>query len=341
MSMQTMESSVRQDRQWEYYLARPFSLFGASLWHLWFISDERKAISVAGLPESLFIETSRGFVKLYVDAGQCSRFKKDCSDMKDPAIVVKRAIELNKRAEEKLERKEHGSLRDELGFMERLGLYACSMPYWVVELGAVNDELLKEECIKLRSISYYPRVIKEIITPLAREELGQDVDLLTIGEVLKKDTSQLESRRQMREQGKFFILSYKDGVESVDWTDDPLALVDELEGVEDADILKGAVAFKGNVEGAVRLVLSGDIRDFNEGDVLVAASTNPNILPIMKKASAIVTDEGGALCHAAIVSRELRIPCIIGTKNATKLLKDGDRVIVNATSGTVRVIKRA
>lgn len=61
----------------------------------------------------------------------------------------------------------------------------------------------------------------------------------------------------------------------------------------------------------------------------------------MKKAAAIITDEGGITCHAAIVSRELNIPCIIGTKVATKILKDGDLVEVNAEKGVVKIINKS
>lgn len=68
--------------------------------------------------------------------------------------------------------------------------------------------------------------------------------------------------------------------------------------------------------------------------------TSPWYLPAMKKATAIVTDEGGITCHAAIVSRELKKPCIIGTKIATKVLKDGDLVEVDANKGIVRIIKQ-
>jgi pyruvate,water dikinase len=64
--------------------------------------------------------------------------------------------------------------------------------------------------------------------------------------------------------------------------------------------------------------------------------TNPDFLPIMEKASAIITDAGGMLCHAAIVARELKKPTIIGTSNATKVLKDGDLVEVDADSGSVK-----
>jgi len=67
--------------------------------------------------------------------------------------------------------------------------------------------------------------------------------------------------------------------------------------------------------------------------------TRPEFLPAMKKSVAVVTDEGGLTCHAAIVSRELGIPCIIGTKIATKVLKTGDLVEVNANHGVVRVMK--
>ena len=73
--------------------------------------------------------------------------------------------------------------------------------------------------------------------------------------------------------------------------------------------------------------------------ILVTGMTNPNMVPLIKKAKAIVTDEGGITCHAAIISREFNIPCIVGTKIATQVLKDGDVVEVNAYDGIVRKIK--
>ena len=70
-------------------------------------------------------------------------------------------------------------------------------------------------------------------------------------------------------------------------------------------------------------------------DILVTSMTRPEFVPIMKMAAGIVTDEGGLTCHAAIVSRELGIPCIVGTQIATRSLKDGDRVEVNANHGLI------
>ena len=75
-----------------------------------------------------------------------------------------------------------------------------------------------------------------------------------------------------------------------------------------------------------------------QGDILVSIATTPAIVPAMKKAAAIVTDEGGLTCHAAIVSRELGVPCVIGTKIGTKIFKDGDMIEVDADEGTVKKV---
>jgi pyruvate,water dikinase len=93
----------------------------------------------------------------------------------------------------------------------------------------------------------------------------------------------------------------------------------------------------GLVRGAVKIILNPtDMAKMKQGDVLVAIATNPDVVPAMKKAAAIVTEQGGVTCHAAIVSRELGIPCVIGTKIATRVLKDGDEVEVDAARGIVK-----
>jgi len=105
--------------------------------------------------------------------------------------------------------------------------------------------------------------------------------------------------------------------------------------------IKGAVACAGpaSIRSKVSVILrNNDVKKFKPGNILVTVMTNPFFIPIMKKAAAIVTDEGGITCHAAIVSRELGIPCVIGTKNATKVLKDGDLVEVDSINGIVRNI---
>lgn len=101
--------------------------------------------------------------------------------------------------------------------------------------------------------------------------------------------------------------------------------------------IKGQTAFTGYVKGKVKLILTtDDMAKMKSGDILVSSATNPNLLPAIKKASAMITDKGGITCHAAIVAREMGKPCIIGTGNATKILKDGDFVEVDAENGVVR-----
>lgn len=114
------------------------------------------------------------------------------------------------------------------------------------------------------------------------------------------------------------------------------------------DIFAGTREFKGSiacigdgnpVRGVVRVLLDPNQSSaFIPGEILVAPMTSPEYVFVMKIASAILTDTGGLTSHAAIVSRELNVPCLVGTKVATHLLKDGDIVEVDAKKGTVRIL---
>lgn len=111
------------------------------------------------------------------------------------------------------------------------------------------------------------------------------------------------------------------------------------EDYSESEMLKRQIAYKGNVTGKVTIVnVIEDMKKMNDGDVLVSRSTNPSLLPAMRQSSAFVTDAGGLTCHAAIVAREMKKPCVVGTKNATKLLKDGMKVEVDADNGIVRIL---
>jgi phosphoenolpyruvate synthase/pyruvate phosphate dikinase len=110
---------------------------------------------------------------------------------------------------------------------------------------------------------------------------------------------------------------------------------------EISDIITGRTAFPGVATGLVKIIHSPkDMDDFKKGNVLVASMTTPSMVMAMKKASAFITDEGGITCHAAILAREMKKPCVIGTKNATKILKDGDMVEVDANKGAVKILKK-
>ena len=105
--------------------------------------------------------------------------------------------------------------------------------------------------------------------------------------------------------------------------------------------IEGTTANSGRVVGSVAICKSiKDLSKVKKGDVLVTSMTRPEYLAGIKRAAALITDEGGITCHAAIVSRELGLPCIIGTRVATRALKDGDLVEVNANHGVVKILNQ-
>ncbi len=113
--------------------------------------------------------------------------------------------------------------------------------------------------------------------------------------------------------------------------------LDEGEVAERVESVRGTTAQPGRVSGPARIVIKkADLARVQPGDVIVAEMTNPDYVPWMKQAAAFVTDEGGMTCHAGIVARELGTPCVVGTKIATKVFKDGEMLEVDATNGIVK-----
>lgn len=113
-------------------------------------------------------------------------------------------------------------------------------------------------------------------------------------------------------------------------------------GQKDYSFIRGSSASPGIVKGKIQLINNiEDVRHFKRDRILLTVTTLPQYLPAMKIAKAFITDEGGLLSHAAIMSREFKKPCIIGTKIATQVLKDGDLVEVDANKGIVKILKKA
>ncbi len=101
-------------------------------------------------------------------------------------------------------------------------------------------------------------------------------------------------------------------------------------------LVQGLAASAGRASGAVRILESADQGDqLIAGEILVAKMTSPDWVPTMRRASALITDGGGITCHAAIVSRELGVPCVVGARNATRVLRTGEIVTVDGAEGTV------
>lgn len=152
-----------------------------------------------------------------------------------------------------------------------------------------------------------------------------------------------EYERVLRERGEGVGIAVGSDVYSVLSTND----IDSLEktyrsgGEMHGGVVHGKTAMSGKAAGVVWVVHDPQrAENFAEGDILVTSMTRPEFIPLMKKAGAVVTDEGGITCHAAIVSRELKVPCIIGTKVATQVLNNGDMVKVDADKGVVHIVSK-
>lgn len=132
---------------------------------------------------------------------------------------------------------------------------------------------------------------------------------------------------------------YYIGNEACDYKKHVLKNSNQLTKISAQAIIKGATASSGIATGIVKIINSaGEVGKVKRGNILVTGMTSPKYMPAILNSSAIITDDGGLTCHAAIIARELKKPCIIGTKIATSVLNDGDLVEMNANKGTIKII---
>ena len=163
------------------------------------------------------------------------------------------------------------------------------------------------------------------------------IELAKYSDLLQKHYFFPQDSEWAREKGKLYIVQTRP-VTTINAK--PKGINIEKDGelfkVSPTPILTGSPASPGIGTGAVKILLSAkELSKVETGDILVSSMTSPDFVPAMKKASAIVTDKGGQTSHAAIVSRELGIPCVVGTKTATEILKNNQIISVNGTTGEV------
>lgn len=185
-------------------------------------------------------------------------------------------------------------------------------------------------------INFWQEIAKRLNISFSETNYLLSNELVGILEGSKK----INYQKFIKERKKSYALHLKEGQLSIYSGEQTKKITSLLDQITHSDQLSGFVACLGKAQGVVNIIShQGEFKKFKAGDILVTSMTHPEFLNIMKKAAAIVTDEGGITCHAAIISRELKIPCVIGTKVATKVFKDGDMVEVDANNGIVRKIK--
>jgi pyruvate,water dikinase len=156
-------------------------------------------------------------------------------------------------------------------------------------------------------------------------------------------TGYFDLEKILARKESMFILVSKEGIEELTGEAAALRRKQEISSdTQNTHDFRGVPASMGRVIGNAKVCYSAAdaLAKIEKGDILVASMTMPDFVPAMKKAGAIVTDEGGITSHAAIIARELKIPCIVGAKIATKVLNDGDHVEVNANHAVVTILKK-
>lgn len=217
-------------------------------------------------------------------------------------------------------------------------LYNTVIPFLV--LHSCKGKKILAQFEKIRATSLYPFFMHKLIEPLLRREARRRniplilADALTPDEIINATTV---PKSTLEKRNKHSYIYYQNGKVKMYYGHLPKL---EKQIGQKTDFVKGTVAYPGTAKGRVKIINTiKAISKFRKGDILVSLNTNPSLMPAISKAAAIVTDEGGAACHAAVISRELKIPCITGTRNATRVFKDGDMIYVDAISGIVKKAK--
>lgn len=347
---------IVQKYDWDLYLSRPYSFLMSTWWHEVYSSKLIKNLINASAAKSLLI-SGKGVVTKYVSKHEWERVEKNFTTLiaDNPQIFLSwliRAEKLFLKVDKLVKAKKRLSTKQALKMLNLVTIYGTFVPLfggrWLKENNPMYERLQKK-IVALRTKSYYPIVYAKLFMPSLKELFKKNniliayIEYATLREILSGNFSSIKERKKQLKTGKEFVF-FSDG------RNEQVFIVNASENVFDhapqrnGNSIKGQSGYKGKVKGKVVILNSlklPAIKNFKQGNILVAVSTNPSLLPIIHKAAAIVTDEGGITSHAAIIARELKKPCIIGTNNATKTFKDGDIVEVDATKGVIRKVSQS
>lgn len=205
-------------------------------------------------------------------------------------------------------------------------------------LGSPADPMNSELCTGLERMFAYFFLAREILERTFAQASAEEQKRI----IAWRETDQIYEvidrlPRVENEPAAWTVIVNREGLSVL-----PMLITEDQSSVElSTSIVKGQVAYPGYAVGQVRLVRSlHDCAFVQPGEIVVATMTMPDHLPALQRAAAYVTDEGGITSHAAITARELRKPCVIATKIATKVLRTGDEVEVDAERGVVRRLSK-
>lgn len=253
-------------------------------------------------------------------------FKKNLQkiDLKqEKALKKELALLNNRKARVKKKYKLSKTLKNTLDFMALLGTFRDVRKSYQQMTAAPLKKLAKE-------------IAKRAELPVNTVE---NCFFWEMKSIFKYNKLQLNTINKRDTGGTFFMNVYRDKHEALYGKPAHILHRHLQKIISKQSGLKGMPACAGKVTGKVRVISNvPDMDKFKQGEILVTNNTTPEFVPLMKKAKAIITEQGGVTTHAAIVSRELNVPCVIGVKNVVRILKNGNKVELNANKGKIKIL---
>ncbi|MEM1057702.1 MAG: PEP/pyruvate-binding domain-containing protein [Verrucomicrobiota bacterium] len=362
------EELIDRSVPWAYLVKRPFSLVEYSIIGHW--TDPEHAAADLGflhLNRVLGIQDDANLTHMFLSGPGHAEAHNHLLDLQQHdrdglLLMLRKGRRLFEEGGRRIEQRAgFAGLEEVFEYFCEVGKFTVVLPAWLLialESAGIEDAEARDLAEDLRAHSVYPRLVHDLLHPFVAEHARragfsapEEAPHLVSWDELRRgiEVATLEERLAAKRAGHHFVYQQIDDEVKVRFLPETGYLLMRLVGSRlpparaDADCLTGQTAWPGTHQGRARLVLSSNPEGYTvaDGEVLVSVQSNPNLMPLLRHAGAIVTDEGGVACHASIVARELKVPAVTGTGWATRLIREGDLVEVDATAQTVRILERA
>ncbi|PIZ95210.1 MAG: hypothetical protein COX81_01540 [Candidatus Magasanikbacteria bacterium CG_4_10_14_0_2_um_filter_37_12] len=347
-----------EKKEWIKRWAGSYTFISASYWGKQYKTSLKRELGI-GFNHSLLVH-KKGTVSFYLVKSELDNFGNTLAKKatKNNKVAIQWCLKLKDNADmiTKIMKKLQGEIPSKTEYQEFLVAFDRHLPlhnamkktvdYFSIEilnelLPHFKDARLYTEHVYSDTESFFRSVTKKIA-----EKEKYNSDYLTCLTQLEFEnylqTNKLPNEKILQTRFESSLLYFENTKEYIK-TGKQAKNIEELifsKSTQGKKEIKGVSAYQGIAIGTVRIIPDPhQIGTFNKGDILITGMTRPEFLPVMKKASAIVTDAGGILCHAAISARELKIPCVVGTQLASSIFHDGDTIKVDANTGVVSLTK--
>ncbi|WP_298868026.1 PEP/pyruvate-binding domain-containing protein [uncultured Gimesia sp.] len=362
------QNLIDESQEWQFVVRRPFSLLPASVLPFWLDSKHADKTLGTHLNETLLIQDETGTVNIFYSQKSVEAYTKHIGDLfqndhSHLIEILKHALDLYDQGQTRIDQGVEGfeSLQEIEDFFADIAQHTTVFPAWVliyIESNQLEDSEVQALAEQIRSHTLYPVIERKIIEPLAIQKakaLGfsepeRACELMVWSELKNESVTLelLESRFKAIQSGARYIFQFIEGQEEFYLVSQTGYLLTRLSKERkiipenDSHELSGQVAWPGIFRGRAHVVLSLDAvgHTMQENEILVSIQSSPALMPLLKKCGAIVTDDGGIACHAAIIARELRKPTLIGTQLATTKIKTGDLIEVDTYAQVVRILEQ-